>query len=765
MMVLRRGDRGGFAPRQLLARVLGGFALILLTTLPAYATLLPEGFFDMAPMPGGNPAAVEADQMSYDGASGTVAAEGKVTMSYQGFVLSADKIEYDQAAGAVRAVGHVTLKDPGGDVLQMDSIEVTGGLKEAFLNSLTVTTSAGAVISARSVDFKSELETVLTDASYSPCGLCIDSKGRKVGWKVKAAKITYDRNHASVTLEQPSLELLGIPVAWLPWFWVPDPTQPRATGLRMPSVDLDAARGAVAAVPYFVPVGDDVDLILTPQLMSRQGALLGASMNWRIPSYGSISIKASGLYQLDKSAFAGTVGYRDWRGAIQTSGHFTPAEHWTAGWSYSVFTDQAYLTDYKFTDADSYTNTLYGTYLNEMTYFDARIEKGNLLGNTTVTSDPTQATLLPKISFEHVQDLAPGFGRAHLSGELLRVTREADQTGTYNGTPPYVFGYEGTKQHLALEAAWEDQFILPGGLTATPYLGARLDATSYDRTLGAIGAPYPTQFDASLLSVTPIAAMDVRWPLVAKNGFDTHLLEPVAQLVYRGSSTTAVGITNDDAQSFVFDTSNLFTYDHFSGIDRQDTGLFANIGGHYLANFADGSWLDLVAGESFHLAGLNALGVSDAAQTGTSTGLGGPASYLVASARGGLSNGFQVAGKIQVDPTGPRVTRAGIGGSFTFSNGVSTSASYAYIAKDPSVGTVADQHEAFGSLSVPVADYWRANGDLTWNIATNNWIKADVGVTYDDGYFALSGGANFTPTTWGYGVHIGLKGPDGSLAF
>jgi len=98
-------------------------------------------------------------------------------------------------------------------------------------------------------------------------------------------------------------------------------------------------------------------------------------------------------------------------------------------------------------------------------------------------------------------------------------------------------------------------------------------------------------------------------------------------------------------------------------------------------------------------------------------------------------------------------------------NGVQTSAAYAYVAKDPSVGTVADQHEIYGSASVPVADYWRVNGDLTWNLATNTWIKADTGVTYDDGYLVLGAGANFTPTTWGYGVHFGLKGPDGSLAF
>jgi len=753
----------GLSPRRLLLRVVAGFGLLLLTALPANATLLPEGFFDMVPSPGGNPAAVEADTMQYDGQTGMIAANGKVVMNYQGFTLMADRVEYDMDKGAVRAVGHVTLKN-GGTVMTMDSIEVTGGLREAFLNSLTITTEAGAKITAGSIHFRSDFETVLTDASYSPCGLCIDSKGRKIGWKVKAAQISYSRNHASVTLVQPSLELLGIPVAWLPWFWIPDPTQPRATGLRMPSVDYDAKRGAVLAVPYFVPVGDDIDLVLTPQLMSRQGFLMGGALKWRVPDYGSISIKASGLYQLDKSAFAGTVGDRTWRGAIQTSGTFTPAEHWTAGGSYWAFTDQAYLLDYKFTDADSYTNRVYGTYLNEMTYFDARVEQGNLLGNYTVTNDPAQAILLPQITTEHVQDLADGWGRIHFSGELLRVTRQADQVATYGGVP-YVFGYEGTKQHLALEAAWENQYIVPGGVVLTPYLGARLDATSYDRNLGAIGAPYPTQFDNSLLSITPIAAMDVRWPLMAKNGFDTHLLEPVAQLVYRGSSTTSVGITNDDAQSFVFDTSNLFTYNHFSGIDRQDTGLQANFGAHYLGNFADGSWLDLVAGESFHLAGLNAFGTSDAAQTGTSTGLGGSMSYLVGSARAGFSNGLTLAGKIQVDPATPRVTRAAAGGSFTFPNGVSTSGSYVFIAKDLSLGTTVDQHEVLGSASVPVADYWRVNGDLTWNLATNSWLRADTGVTYDDGYLVLGAGANFTPSSWGYGFTFKLKGPDGALAF
>ena len=765
-MILRRGHRSEFAPRRLLARVLSGFLLVLVTSLPAHATLLPQGFFDMVPAPGNGPAAVEADRMSYEGASGAIAAEGRVMMSYKGYELRADRVEYNQSTGSVKAAGNVTMKDPSGNIYEMDSIEVTGGFKEAFLNSLTLTTADGARVTAGSADYKSQMETILTDASYSPCGLCIDSKGRKIGWKVKAARIIYDRTHASVTLEQPSLELLGIPVAWIPWFWVPDPTQPRATGLRMPGVDFDRNRGVVAEVPFFVPVGDNIDLLLEPQLMSRQGALMGADLSWRLPDFGEIDVSASGLYQLDKSAFAGTVGDRSWRGAIQTSAKFTPADHWTAGWSYSLFSDNAYLGDYKFTDADSSTNSVYGTYLNEMTYFDIRAEQGNQLGNYP-SNDPAQGVLLPKATFEHVQDLGPGMGRVHFNGELLSVLRGADQTSTYNGVP-YVTGYEGNKQHLMLEAAWENQYIVPGGVAITPYLGGRLDATHYDRTIGAIPAhvpPYPTQFDASLLSVTPIAAMDFRWPLLAKNGADSHLLEPIAQLVYRGSSTTNVGITNDDSQSFVFDTSNLFTYNHFSGIDRQDTGLRANLGGHYLANFADGSWLDLVAGESFHLLGTNGLGVTDPAQVGTSTGLGSTASYVVASARGGFSSGLSGGAKVQLDPSKFRVTRAGVGVDYSPGNRFSVGGDYIYIAADPALGTVSDQHEIVGRTTIPIDDYWAVNGDLTFDLAARNWTNGDAGITYDDGYLVLGGTANFKPGSWGVGVKFGLKGPDHKSAF
>jgi LPS-assembly protein len=478
-----------------------------------------------------------------------------------------------------------------------------------------------------------------------------------------------------------------------------------------------------------------------------------------------IEVKASGLYQMDRSAFAGQLGDRDWRGAIQTSGHFTPIETWSAGWSYAAFTDNAYLSDYELTDAKSSINQVYATHLSDDTYFDARIQRFNRIGNVPVTDDMQQGLILPRIEGEHVYELAPGLGRVHVNGELLGVQRGMDQTGTYSGVP-YVHGYEGTKYHAMLEGAWENQFILPGGLAATPYLGARLDAAMYDRTAAALPAPYATQADAVLFNATPIAALDVRWPLMASDGDNAHLFEPIAQVVYRGSNVTNVGITNDDAHSFVFDTSNLFSYNRFTGIDRQETGLRANIGGHYLGTFEDGSWLDLVAGQSFHLAGVNALGVSDAVQVGTATGLGAPASFIVASARGGFSGGLSGGAKVQIDPSLWRITRAGTGMRYAPGSWYSLGVDYIYIRANPALGIPLDEHEIAASATLgPFFDYYSFNGGLTWDLRTNSWMKANVGAGYDDGYLGVSGGLNFTPTSWGFGFGLQLKGPDGAMAF
>jgi LPS-assembly protein len=767
-MVLRR-DRCFESSLRLLRAGLFGLSAAVIAGAPALSqSLLPAGFFDMMPARGGQ-ANIEANILAYDANLDLITAEGEVLMHYEGYELRSDILEYNQATGEVVARGDVQMRDPAGTRYYAESVHVTGGMKEAFLKSLTLTTEDGSLIRATDVHYASELVTILTEAHYSPCGLCIDEKGRRIGWKVNATKITYDRENAVVYLDNPSLEILGIPVAWLPWMVVPDPTQPRAQGFRTPSIDYSEEHGGRLNLPYFLPVGEDIDLLLTPTLMTRQGGLMTADWTHRLP-LGTYSITASGLYQLDPSAYAGEVGEREWRGAIQTSGKFTPVKNWTTGWSYTAFTDAAFIKDYGSGISTAVTNEVYATYLTDDTYVDLRAQQFQKLGkNVTPAQQEEQTRAIPSVTAAHYVDLGE-MGQVEFNARALRIQRGRDSTANYGGVP-YELAYSEDKVHLMVQAAWQNQYITPMGVLVTPYLGLRGDAAYVEPGTPNDGSATILSTPVSLLAATPIAAVDFRWPLMAVNGNDAHLFEPIVQVVYRGSDTTLPGITNDDSQGFVFDDTNLFSYNRFSGSDRQETGLRANIGGRYLANFEDGSWLQLIGGQSYHLAGLNALGVADPTQTGNSTGLGGTASYIVLGAQGSPAAGLTLGAKTQLDPHGFAVRRATAAATLNF-GAYKFGTDYTYIAATPALGIIDDQHEATGKVSGPLPiDYWFFDAGLSWDLAQNAFLEATGGITYDDGYFVVGGFGKVTgpthssPDSTTFGFKFALRSPAGEYAF
>lgn len=743
--------------------------LALVTASPATAQFLPEGFFATLPEPGA-PARVEANVLSYDKSSDVISAQGRVLMQYEGYSIACDDLRYEQQTGNLNCIGNVQLVDPAGTKYTAETIEVTGGMKQAFIQSLTLTTTDGARVTANDVQYSSTLETVLNQATYTPCGECIDAKGNRIGWKVKAAKLIQNAETKTIYFEQPSLEVLGIPVAWLPWLSLPDPSSKQSNGFLLPSVNYKQVYGGRITAPYFINIGDDTQILLAPSLMSRQGFLMAAEWQQHF-DYGSFTVKASGLYQLDPGAFSG-IGNREWRGAIQSSGRFQPIADWTLGWSYSAFTDAAYFDDYDFSTADWVTNEVYATHLSSDFYADVRLQEFLKLGQypndfSADQAQNQQAATLPNARGNGYFDLGD-WGQVRANGNLLGVYRAEDSLQTFAGVP-YVFGYEGNKTHASGELSWQNQIIAPGGVVVTPYLGLRADVTNYDN--GAAGfddgpGGYPTEpADQFLFAATPIAAVDFRWPLFATNGLDTHLLEPIAQLVYRGSDTSLVGITNDNAHSFVLDDTNIFSYDRFTGTDRQETGLRANVGARYLANFSGGQWLEIVAGQSFHLAGTNAFGVDDPVNTGVGSGLEDDASYMVLGARGSPYAGLTLGAKMQVDPDGPRVARAGVGGDYAFGP-YSVGSDYVYLPADATTGVPVDQHEVTvrGSTPLPL-DYWRAIGSVSWDIAASEWLQARGELIYDDGFFLAGGFAQAngatheTPNSVTFGVQFKLKAP------
>ena len=71
------------------------------------------------------------------------------------------------------------------------------------------------------------------------------------------------------------------------------------------------------------------------------------------------------------------------------------------------------------------------------------------------------------------------------------------------------------------------------------------------------------------------------YPFVAATSGGTHVIEPIAQIITRQKSVDQRRLPDEDAKSLVFDDTNLFDIDKFSGYDRVETGTRANVGLQY----------------------------------------------------------------------------------------------------------------------------------------------------------------------------------------
>src|SRR4029077_9946301 len=121
-----------------------------------------------------------------------------------------------------------------------------------------------------------------------------------------------------------------------------------------------------------------------------------------------------------------------------------------------------------------------------------------------------------------------------------------------------------------------------------------------------------------------------RYPFINVQPWGSTTIEPVAQVIVRPNETYAGKLPNEDAQSMVFDASNLFSVDKFSGYDRVEGGGRANVGVQATTQFDRGGSVNVLFGQSYQLFGLNSFAVADVTNTGVDSGLQNAQSDYVA---------------------------------------------------------------------------------------------------------------------------------------
>jgi LPS-assembly protein len=74
--------------------------------------------------PKGTAVDVDADQIVFDDRAKTAVATGNVVLTYGDYVLIARRVTYNQATDTMRAEGEIRMREPGGNILEADVLEL-----------------------------------------------------------------------------------------------------------------------------------------------------------------------------------------------------------------------------------------------------------------------------------------------------------------------------------------------------------------------------------------------------------------------------------------------------------------------------------------------------------------------------------------------------------------------------------------------------------------------------------------------------------------
>lgn len=713
-----------------LARLLA-FAALLCVAAAQPVPAQGPGFLQLPDAKTGVPLLIQADEMIYDYDLDQVTASGNVEIYYAKYALTADRVIYDKRHDKVTAYGKVRLREPDGNVLFGDSLTLTGDFREGFVRSLSVLTPENARIAAATAQRREGNLVIFNRAVYTACQINPDTPEKAPIWQIKAVKIVHNQAEKTIEYDDVTFELAGVPIAYLPHFSHPDPSVKRKSGFLTPLFRVSTQLGASVEVPYFWALAPDYDLTFSPRVTSKQGILAKAEWRQRLIN-GSYYIRAAGISQLDPNALP-APGNKRLRGAVQSAGTFRINEFWTTGWNITAASDDTFLRVYDLDEDTEQVSSLFLTGLSDRNYFDLRamhlrnyaspptfvdpagtLPFGTPIDPSTGTAflvggvplpPPDQPLVHPVLDYNYLFDRSVMGGQLGFNLHAYSLTRDV-------GTD---------SSRVVADVEWRRTFTDSHGQQFTPFFDLRGDIYQVNDVFDATVLPGGLRGEETVTRGMAAAGINYSFPFISTHSWGNQVIEPIAQVIFRPDEQNRNQISNEDAQSLVFDDTVLFDTDKFSGFDRVEGGTRANIGVRYTVQTNDWGYGTVLLGQSFQLAGANPFDPT--------TGLGGDSSDIVGAVFLEPGTNFGLATQFRLDRDSFDIRRHDLK-SWARTGPIFASVTYSKHMQAPTPGVISDREEILTSGSLDLTNNWRLFGHFRYDISGGTRVQSGVGLGY-----------------------------------
>ena len=539
-------------------------------------------------------------------------AMGHVEVFFHGQHLTATAITYDKAANQLHITGPIRIDDGKGELLLADQADLSADLTEGLLTSARIVMEQKLQLAASEV-LRSDggRYTAMRRVVASSCNICGSSTPL---WEIRAREVVHDAVTQQIWFSDATLRFIGIPVLYLPILRIPDPNLDRATGFLIPKLRTTSTLGTGVLLPYFVVLGQNRDILLTPYLTTSGNRTL--NLRYR-------EAFAGGTLTVQGAATRDSIKPGSIRGYLQAFGTFNMGRGFVLSIDGTTVTDASYLSDYGISSTDRLDSSIALTRVQRNLYLSAKATGFQTLRAGEQTA--TQPAFLTDLEF-HRRFLPAVLGG---EGEFELQTHSQFRPSTLaidtNGD-----GIADGRDmgRVTLKGDWRRNWTLPSGIEVSTEADAEADFYTIRQDVIYAGYPYRG---------TATTAVEVRWPWV-KQGKDgsAQMIEPVVQLVAAPAPDKA--IPNEDSTLVEFDESNLFALDRFPGADAFEGGARLNMGLNYLRTSATGWTYGATAGR--------VLRFSDYGQFSAASGLQGHTSDWLLSVQASTPAGIAVTTRV-----------------------------------------------------------------------------------------------------------------------
>ncbi len=215
----------------------------------------------------GLPLALSADSLEYERGRDLFIASGSVVVRRGDQRLEADWVAFSPSTGRGVASGDVSLT-AGRDTLRTRFVEFDIDDMQGAMFDARFDVPSGHMRMEGAMIAKTGDQTYSFEKGVFTSCRCPDPEAEDP-WRFRAESAELEVGGYG-TARDTTFEILGVPVAWLPWAIYPLKTE-RQSGLLLPEVRLSGRNGFEVGVPVFFAAGDPVNVVATPRWLSKRG--------------------------------------------------------------------------------------------------------------------------------------------------------------------------------------------------------------------------------------------------------------------------------------------------------------------------------------------------------------------------------------------------------------------------------------------------------------------------------------------------------------